>query len=139
MDKVVNGQRVSAVLVMRNKDNTLTVNVSVEPFEETGKEVRLTAKDILHYLAEKEIEVSKCIQSSVVSNKNENSLFGTWIFELPFKEETNSLNDVAQEITEIEDARILDELTALAEETESSSQDDSKTKRGRKRIVKKEE
>jgi len=140
MDKV-NGQRVSAVLIMTNKEKSLlTVNVSVEPFSEVGKEVRITSKDIQHLLSEKEMLVCKCIQSSVISNMSDNSLFGTWVFELPVPDviPQEVIDPIIQEITAIEDERILERVSEQVSE-ENSSQDDFKPKRGRRRIVKKEE
>jgi len=84
MEKV-NGHKVNAVLLMKDKEKSqLTVNISVESFEETKEHVRITTKDIIPYLLnEKGIEIKSCIQSSVISNTSDDSLFGSWVFELP--------------------------------------------------------
>lgn len=92
MEKV-NGQTVNAVLLTKDKKlNELTVNISVDPFKEMGVFVRLTHKDIILYLQnEKKLNIGDCIQSSVISNTSDESLFGTWIFKLPDLDNKNKV------------------------------------------------
>ena len=98
--EIINGNKVNGVLITKDKiNNTLSINVSVEPFSVTGNAIRLTTKDIIPFLTiTKELEIGGCIQSSVISSTSDNSLFGTWVFQLPPKLENldktiiNSIN-----------------------------------------------
>lgn len=85
MNEKINGYRVNAVLTTKNiQKNTLTVNVSVDSFKDMGIFVRITHKDIISYLEnEKGMKIESCLFSSVISNTSDESLLGTWIFQLP--------------------------------------------------------
>ena len=111
MDKVINGQEVNAILIQR-KYGYITINVSVEPFSVTEKEVRITTKDILLYLKEKNIEVGGALKSSVISNRSANSLLGTWEFQvIPDKSILLELaNQSKMDIEKKEDEVFIEEL-----------------------------
>ncbi len=89
MNKVLNGQNVNSILVSFNKEKSIvSISISVEPYSEVNKEIRITNKDINVFLEEKNIKTIKCIKSSVVSNTSNNSLLGTWEYELIPDEES---------------------------------------------------
>lgn len=67
------------ILILKNKDETFTVSVSVEPVGEKGKEEFVDTKIIKKYLEDKKYKYGKCLQSAVVSNVGK--LVGEWIFE----------------------------------------------------------
>lgn len=109
MDKINNFDVNVVMISSNNEENTITIDVSVDHFNETQKEIRITTRDILNKLIEKNIEVGNCIKSSVISNKNNNSLIGTWVFELP-----KIISSEIQNVSEIKELENL-ELTEKQE------------------------
>lgn len=73
---------------LQEKDHILEIEVSVPLIEDKGSEIKITHKNIQHFLISSGYKIEKCLSSSIVSNLRESSLSGKWCFLL-----TNDQND----------------------------------------------
>jgi len=124
MEKI-NGQNVSGILIMNLKDkNLISIDVTVDPIQDKEKEVRITTKDITRFLIEeKNLNITQCVKSSVVTNTGDDTLHGTWIFQL-MNQETNHLKQIEKETNSILDIDITSDVPL--------KEDSQKRKRARK-------
>jgi hypothetical protein len=101
----VNGYNVEKVSIEEDILKNIIVYIKVKHFLSSGEQIRITTKDILPYLEEKNIKVRECVISSVISNLHENSLEGTWIFR-----PLNKLEEILQ--INPEEEKIVDEAAS---------------------------
>ena len=97
MDKI-NGHTIDGIIIMGPDEfNKLSVSVSVSPIEESGKEIRITTRELRNFLIyEKGFSLGVCLQSAIVTNTNEGSRLGTWVFECENTNKSKALKELTQ-------------------------------------------
>lgn len=129
--ETINNQKVSGIVICESENNTITVDISVDPIGHKEKEVRITTKDLMLHLKEvKNLDVQSCIKSSVVTNTHETSRFGTWIFAMD-KIQVASMDHIIEPHEELQqesqDLGLYD-----AEESNNEVQEETPRKRKKK-------